>query len=161
MNQYAGKETSSPAVVNMMINTLPPAEQKEARTSYKTYTDAGQALNTVVPEMRRIANLGMSGKIFSLQERQNIKQLNQQLIRVSAQLVASPDLRARMSKDSVNTLINPYKIDVSSFGASDLQKVQNLEKALTEMQSNAADQLGGHRIKVAKPIPQTRLQTRK
>ncbi|NBW18130.1 MAG: hypothetical protein EBR82_60165, partial [Caulobacteraceae bacterium] len=126
MNQYAGKETSSPAVVNMMINTLPPAEQKEARASYKTYTDAGQALNTVVPEMRRIANLGMSGKIFSLQERQNIKQLNQQLIKVSAQLVASPELRARMSKDSVNTLINPYKIDVSSFGASDLQKVQNL-----------------------------------
>jgi len=161
MAQYAGKETSDPAVVNMMINALPPAEQKDARKVYETYTNAGQALNTVIPKMRRIADLGMSGKIFSLQERQNIKQLNQELIKVSAQLVASPELRARMSKDAVNTLINPYKIDVASFGASDLQKVQNLEKALMEAQSNAADALGGHRIKLAKPIPQTRLQTRK
>jgi len=159
MNQYAGKTVSSPAVVNMLINTLPKEEQKDARKTYENYTNAGQALDTVVPEMRRIANLGMAGKLFSIQERQNIKQLNQQLIKVSAQLVASPELRARMSKDAVSTLINPYKIDASSFGASDLQKVQNLEKALMEAQSNAADVLGGHRIKVNKPIPQTRLQT--
>jgi hypothetical protein len=161
MNQYAGKTVSSPAVVNMLINTLPKEEQKDARKTYENYINAGQALDTVVPEMRRIANLGLSGKLFSLQERQNIKQLNQQLIKVSAQLVASPELRARMSKDAVSTLINPYKIDASSFGASDLQKVQNLEKALMEAQSNAADVLGGHRIKVNKPIPQTRLQIRK
>lgn len=159
MNQYAGKTVSSPAVVNMLINSLPPKEQENARKSYDSYNNAGQALKTVVPEMRRIADLGMAGKIFSVQERQNIKQLNQQLIKVAAQLVASPELRARMSKDSVATLINPYKIDVTSFGSADLQKVQNLERALMEAQANAADTLAGHRIKVDKPIPQTRLQT--
>lgn len=159
MNQLAGQPMRNPAVVRAFIGMLPKEQQKEANKEYERYSDLSNIKDTIIPEMERIANLGVAGKAFSLKERADIENLNKKLLTVSGRLASSPDFKLRFSKPLADLLTKPYQISPYSLKVTDLEKLKNLKTALSDAQNKSADTLKGFRINLPGAVTTTPIQT--
>jgi len=159
MNQMAAQPMQNPAIVRSFIGLLPSGPQKEASKEYDRYNDITNTLQTVVPRMEQIANLGIAGKAFSLKERADIQNLNKQLISIAGQLSSSPDFKVRLSPQTIKMLTNPYTISPYSFKDTDIEKLNNLKQALGEALNKSSSNLKGFRINVPGYVSQMPIQT--
>lgn len=159
MSQMAAQPMQNPAVVRTYIEMLPKQQQKDATREYDRYSDIVNINETIIPEMERIANLGIAGKALSFKERADIENLNKKLLTVSGKLASSPDFKLRFSKQLADLLTRPYQISPYSLKVTDLEKLKNLKKALSDAQNKSSKILKGYKINVPSSIAAVPIET--
>lgn len=159
--QLYAKPVHTDVEAQSIVSSLKGIAQKNADSELKRYNDISDIQNTIIPEMERIANLGIAGKAFSFKERADIENLNKKLLTVSGRLASSPDFKLRFSKQLADLLTRPYQISPSSLKVTDLEKLKNLKSALSDAQNKSSKILKGYRINVPSAISAVPIQTLK